>query len=399
MEKQMENMTISKIEIDDRVIENISESGIRKTDTLDNLECFCADNPPSDDFERKIRGCVFNQNNCILQSLPYSYEYIEGETSFESFQYVKNKYQIYKLREGSVIRVFYENNKWYTTTHRKLDAFKSKWGNTASFGEIFERLVYSNFKKSLDEFYTEYLETDKSYVFFIGTDEITRIVSPVHNNLYLIACLNKHNKYVYYNKLEKFYQENLQFNNKEEILNFVKNIEFPFIISGLLLFDTETLETHKIFNKNYYSLTKLRNNMSSIKAAYLENRSDKEKIEIFKKLYYQHRSIFDECEKDIKNLESEILSEYKDRYIFKKFKVLPKFKHIILCEIHSIYENNFKILQEKKLQKSIPDNSKVEKVNIETVRKVFQTTKSSNLNKLINERRKFLNLEKKNQTQ
>ncbi len=37
--------------------------------------------------------------------------------------------QLQKTIEGTLIRIFYFNDKWIITTHRKLDAFKSKWGS------------------------------------------------------------------------------------------------------------------------------------------------------------------------------------------------------------------------------------------------------------------------------
>ncbi len=43
--------------------------------------------------------------------------------------------------EGNIKQNFYFNDKWIITTHRKLDAFKSKWGSEKSFGDILKKLL------------------------------------------------------------------------------------------------------------------------------------------------------------------------------------------------------------------------------------------------------------------
>ncbi len=80
----------------------------------------------------------------ILQGFPYSNEQIITEKSTEeeiSFLYKNNDWTITEAIEGTLIRIFYFNDKWIITTHRKLDAFKSKWGSEKSFGDILKKLL------------------------------------------------------------------------------------------------------------------------------------------------------------------------------------------------------------------------------------------------------------------
>ncbi len=58
----------------------------------------------------------------ILQGFPYSNEQIITEKSTEeeiSFLYKNNDWTITEAIEGTLIRIFYFNDKWIITTHRK----------------------------------------------------------------------------------------------------------------------------------------------------------------------------------------------------------------------------------------------------------------------------------------
>ena len=54
----------------------------------------------------------------------------------------EGSFVVQDAHEGSLLRAFCVNDTWYITTHRKLDAFRSKWASRQSFGAQFvESLV------------------------------------------------------------------------------------------------------------------------------------------------------------------------------------------------------------------------------------------------------------------
>jgi hypothetical protein len=53
--------------------------------------------------------------------------------------------------EGTVLRVFKHRGKVYFSTHRRLDASRSRWGNTHTFTELYEQLGGPTAKELFDE--------------------------------------------------------------------------------------------------------------------------------------------------------------------------------------------------------------------------------------------------------
>ena len=49
--------------------------------------------------------------------------------------------RFFKSIEGSIVRVWQIDGNWYMSTHRKINAFKSRWGHHMNFGELFCRAL------------------------------------------------------------------------------------------------------------------------------------------------------------------------------------------------------------------------------------------------------------------
>lgn len=85
--------------------------------------------------------------------------------NYEGYSYlIRNKdvpMQIYECYEGTMITLFYHNDKWYISTRRCLNAQKSVWNNTTHydmFTDVLEKegLTFDNFTDSLDKSLTYY---------------------------------------------------------------------------------------------------------------------------------------------------------------------------------------------------------------------------------------------------
>lgn len=366
-------MELTREIIDDRVITNITDIGIRKTDEKDTIVCYCSDNPPYDDIERSVRGCIFDGNDLVIKSIPYSYETVVNHNlkikenfEIEAFQNLK----FYLAREGTTIRVFNHKDKWYCTTHRKIDAFRSKWGNTKSFGEIFAENVLSKCGKTLEEFY-ENLDKDLTYTFLTGTNQNTRIVEPVSDEINLFLCQKKKTGEVVQNEnLKDWYQKNLQFESLVELKKYVETqFSSPFVNGhGIFCFDETNLLGYKFVNSKYSELTKLRNNLPSIPFAYLHNVFDKSKNVEFRKLYPEFEIKFDEYDKKIDQAISRVFNNYIKRYIYRQEILVPEQEHSVLYKLHGAYIK-----------------SKV-KISPVVVKEFVKTVKPSVMNKLISDR-------------
>ena len=367
-----------RIDIENAVVEDVSDSGIRKTDMMGSLVCYCSDNPPMSRFEQQIRGYIFDNDKLILKSLPYATEFkYDVESIDEDLFNVTNdpkrigsldQYNITVMKEGTSIRVFFYDNKWYITTHRKINAFNSKWGKE-SFGEIFENNIKIKTGKSLDEF-LDTLNKEYSYIFLVGTTLNTRVVSPQYDDLNLLTCMDKNNEIVIDTNMKDYYIESLKFSNIDEAIKYVDDLKYQEENHGIFLYSKN--ESFKIINSEYNQLAQLRHNLPSIMFAYLHNVFNKVDREIFRDMYDYMIEDFDKYDTEIDLIADDILMKYFNRFVRKQVFTVSKHEHHILYSLHGMF-----------LKNRVP-------ITKESVLEIFRDTIPSNINKIINERKQKL---------
>lgn len=372
MMAKYENNAALKEEIENRLVDGVSDVGIRKTDEMDGLECYCSDNPPFDKFEQQIRGHVFYGQDLILKSLPYgkSLKSGEGESEIGDIK----KYKITQMREGSIIRVFNFENKWYISTHRKLDAFKSKWGNGESFGEIFKDNVEIKTWMTFEEF-LEGLDSNLSYFFICGTNENTRCVAPASKKITLIKAVDRSGSEVYCENLKNWYEKTFEFESFDEMTESVRGMKYPFD-EGYGYYLTSDSGNFKIYNDDYLYYFELRNNSPSIPFAYLHNVFDERKNADFRKMYPEFSDTFNFYDAEIQEIAKNLQAKYIKRFVMKQNFVVPKYVHAILYAVHGIFI------------------SKREPTTAATVIEAMKNVPISNVNKIINDRKKARKIKK-----
>lgn len=337
------------------VLRDVISNYCTQTDYDDELllENYCSENPPRTHFEARVRGYVFCGDLLVFKSAPFPYEY-----HFKNFPEKptildiqdKNiigdlsKYKITKMREGTLIRLFYIDGHWKTTTNRKLDVYKSKWGNK-SFGDIFKKTVEDETKEPIEDFYN-ILNIEYSYTFIIGTIESTRIVSPVKQYITLVSVKNSEHKEVEDPNLKSLKQNTLNFNTIENVVKYVESLKFPFDdCFGVFLSSPD--KNIKIVNTEYKQYENLRHNLPSIPFAYLHNCFDEKNNKTFRFLYPEFTETFDKYDKKI----LEIVENLKDLYIKKHVKkeeyYYPTTEYCILYKIHNLYLKTFKPITSK----------------------------------------------------
>lgn len=127
----------------------------KPVDTDDSVTLYFLNREESKDAERSI--FLDEKNNIVMKGLPHPHEYVETIPNI-NFRDVR----VYASIEGTSIHVFYHKDRWYTSTHKKLDAFKSYWADNANrFGASFARglmgVLYRDIEKECD--------TDEAKVF------------------------------------------------------------------------------------------------------------------------------------------------------------------------------------------------------------------------------------------
>ena len=110
-------------------------------DYKNNLQLYHYNKCTNDSLQhiKESRGVVKSNDTLVSKSFGYIDEYtVDGENVSELLENNKkildnirsfHQSKIYKMYEGTVVRMFFWKHKWFLSTHKKLNAFDSKWGN------------------------------------------------------------------------------------------------------------------------------------------------------------------------------------------------------------------------------------------------------------------------------
>jgi hypothetical protein len=324
----------SKLEKNNKIV-------LADKDVESGLDLFCytkCDNSSPLQVKR-ARGLVFHGNELVLKTFPYTDEYSVNDQEsikliikpiFEDPELLKNT-RFFKSYEGSLVRVFNFKGKWYVTTHRKLDAFKSKWASTVSFGEIFlEGLkeIFSQQDETREEVFDKFfkrLDPSKSYMFLVLSNEQNRIVCDASTvpTVYHVGTYENFPSKVF--SLDEDVgipkPEEFKFTTLDEMIKEIEDMS-PSKNQGIIIFST-TFQQIKILNSEYFYLFNLRGNEPSIKFRYLQIRTDFDRCKDFCSLYSTHDSDFKNYESILEKISKDIYNAYVKRYIKKEKVVVP----------------------------------------------------------------------------
>jgi|694.fasta_scaffold136014_2 hypothetical protein len=357
---EMKNETISRI-----TLNNMGEN-IRCTDTDDNLSLFSYINCSVNDTDqlKRCRGIVYEGTNLISDCCRYTYEFTENEKEnieqIVNDENIKNCYVVDSF-EGTLIRAFYYKSKWYMTTHRKLNMYKTKWSSKRYFGEYFEDALYNELRKNnkieemslklnkdvslslkqelVNDFQEAFLDKNKQYMFFLMANDDTRLVcnSPNTNepHIYHVGTYYDNKIHIDNNDIGLSKPKNYNFNNMKELYNFISKININ-KTQGLMIYTPEpNCNFCKILNNEYYFWNKIRDNVPSVKFRYLQLRNDKYKLNMLKNLYPNYLGDFETYENILFTISQKILQAYFDRFINKKYTVVSKEEYNVIKMCHS----------------------------------------------------------------
>lgn len=398
-----ENMLIEEIPYRQSVD---AEPKIRLVDSdPDNkLELFCYETCDINDNDvvKSCRGVAFHGEDIVFKGFSFTPEYTQANDADQIAQLVGNNVcTFHDSYEGTLVRIFSFQNKWYISTNRKLDANKSKWASRTSFGEFFRRaleyeiIANAKFRDSLfqrgqenptmmhllDQFLDK-LDTSKSYMFLLLTNPETRIVcqyaSPkiLHVGTYSGGGESRleFSGFLGLDSPKQHYFESI-----DDMYTYVRTADFT-VLQGLIAFYGENNEHQfKIMNPKYVDLYNIRGNEASVKFRYLQLRNDPVKCDMLRGLYLDHCFEFDYYETCISNITDIILEAYINRYIRKQYVVLPLEQFIVMSEVHKWYMtdvDNHKVRREIVLQKineqtPVSINRMLKKYIIDTKKKVI----------------------------
>ena len=317
-----------------------------------DMFCYVKCDETDSDFLKQCRGVVFNGHNIVMKAFPYTTEF-----SHVDFDKINNyigdfsKWTFYESHEGALVRLFNFNGKWFVSTHRKLNAFRSKWASRESFGTSFKMALSSEeennpkFKDSLPagdnilERFQGTLNTDHQYMFLIRNNTDNRIVSeaPPRPTVYHVGTFVD-GKLVLTEDVNIPYPKKMSFLNVDELKDYVGKINYK-DLQGVIGF-TDDNKQLKIVHDDYRELFRVRGNEPSIKFRYLQVRMNRRYMNMLYHLYPNMHIVFDEYENTLYDIARSIYRAYVQRFIKKRYVTVPREEFAIIRECHSWHLSN-----------------------------------------------------------
>lgn len=324
----------------------------------------------SESLIKECRGIIkTSDGKIIVQTFNYTDEYLDTDAAgiHGRIQNIDEWHIRYSM-EGTLIRVFYYDNEWYISTHKKLNAFKSRWSCRDTFGDIFRMGLQEVFGSEcesdvLQEFLAR-LDKSKIYVFLLRSNHENRIVCQAH-------YVGKREQIVYVgffttpdfafvlnngvtessivddvgdgsNDAESWLRAlaapkaTVPVTTVDDLIALAGTVN-PFEYQGLIMFHKQSRDHFKIVHHKYHDLSKLRDNNPNLRFRYLELRQDAEKIQQLYALYPRFADMFDDYEDILHKIARMILHFYVSRYIKNKYVTLPREEYLVMKKCHEWY--------------------------------------------------------------
>lgn len=332
------------------------ENSIKCTDSNGKLSVFnytFCDNQSNSDV-KSTRGVVIDKDNqVIVKTFGYTDEFLLSDRE-EIERRLQNlgDWDVQYSLEGTLIRVFSYDNEWYISTHKKLNAFKSRWSCRETFGEIFRKGIHELFyeEAKMDDVLAEFLEgldKEKVYLFLLRSNQENRIVCQAHfvkklEKIIHVGCFDSEGHFLinrgdhggWLGRMAS--PQFIQVDTLDDVLAMVDNVNH-FEYQGLIFFHKERPDQFKIVNPRYHELYQLRDNNPNLRFRYLELRNDPDKVRQLYALYPRSADIFDEYENTLYKIARMIYHYYVSRYIKNKYITLPREEYLIMKKCHDWY--------------------------------------------------------------
>lgn len=296
---------------------------------------------------KNSRGLVYKNDKPFLKSFGYTPQYTLDTIDHDTLQFIKDNMKTLKFfdsYEGTLLRLFYNdiNEKWYISTHRKLNAEKSKWGSNETFGAKFKSIIPENFYDTLNKTF--------SYMFLLTPNENNRIVCKTTNMILHIGTYDQHFNLSTDHNIGVSRPSEHKFDTFEQFTQYVEtNVDIT-KTQGIIIHHPDTHTNIKIYNSKYYDYFKVRDNVPSIMFRYLQIRTDEDILKKMVELYPTHHERFMKYEGIIYDLSVKLYECYMNRFVRKIYTTVSPEENVILKKCHAWHLEN-KIANKMTLQR------------------------------------------------
>jgi hypothetical protein len=348
------------------------------------------DSPCTTIMQRECRSVIFNDKT--FEMIAYSGEVpMLNKEGLSELLLSECNYKANVSYEGSLLSVFYHNNRWYVSTRRCLDSRESKFNSDKTHYDMFCDVIMCDPYKTYDtsDAFFEQLDKDKSYYFVLIHYLNKNIIDYTYKfgDNYTKACLinvrDKDQKILQdYSPLFIFNSFNKNFFVSEYIslkdfdklnsnLDYSKEPNIEGIIIESINFDTQKRTIYKLQTLHYqfYQATKI-DDSNILKGLLLLYKNDKlfnylenPKLRNLRKIYnplnqYESYNIISVFGSIFKVCSMELLQLFKELWDIKTgnhknktlYDILPKEYKELLFKIRGIYYDKKAHFLSKKAQ-------------------------------------------------
>lgn len=309
---------------------------------------------------KNTRGLIYRDNVLMCKTFGFTPEILFTEEKLNEIvsNCINEGYRFFPSFEGTILRLWCDTDlengvdKWHLSTHKKIDASKSRWGSKFSFRELFLNTLFpqnENKDQSFLDFTTQLINTN-CYVFLLRSSTHNRIVCRRETNeIYYLGSFDRSNNFKYNFPLS-LNNENIKLISqieikdvndfKNQIDNNINEINNCYETQGIMGIN-ENGDTVKFLNPEYWRNTVLRGSEPNVILRYIEllKQRDFETIIKLKELYNEVEE-FNFYDNTMEHIKKNLLGKYIKRYINKSVAIVPPEQHRILCDLYNLYLSN-----------------------------------------------------------
>jgi hypothetical protein len=345
----------------DNIQSIVSEYGIevrtlKSEDELNNLYLLITNKKETNltEIQMECNGLIFEkETNKIVCMAQNKFNTISDDTS----KLLNNKVRLEYCEDGTVIRLYNYNGKWFTATSRCIDARKSYWSSDKTFDDMFFEII-NNSGYNINEFDTCYTH---SFILIHKDNRI--VVSHKYNNLIYINRVNNITReedftnYFYNENPTRCIRRTKQINSVNGI-NYKLDDYYQYDKRGVIIksYD-EATNSWKLYQHDFDSYNKIkeiRGNVPLIRIRYLELLNEPEKIELLEKYYPEHKMVFAMIKYSINKLYKEIHNLYYQSHIKHSITIEESHKfYRTLKQLHGTFKKQGTIITLEEVVKKV----------------------------------------------
>ena len=297
-------------------------------------------------WKRFCRGLIINPNDNSILAVPpvkscecNKEEFFNGE--------INQNLVIQELVEGTMINMYYHNNKWNFSTRSSI-GLKNKWDNQKSFHEMLQEC---------DSIQTNLMDKELNYSFVLRHKD-NRIVTPVYQNELILVEVHRGSENISIITIKDIVEQICENNNLKDLgFLFVKqfkttnyddldklfHLENNYHIKGFTMKDLENNLRYKWINPSYKYLEDLKVNTNNKCMGYLSLRKNGNLKEYFK-YFPEDRHSFNEYRDKFKLIVDRLFISYQRVFVQKTLekKEVDYALKPLIYELHKSYLNNKK---------------------------------------------------------